>query len=214
MAGRQRSDAGCPRAEGRKRRSWFWMRTSISIKPMGKRSRPWIRSFTLIELMVVLAVIGILAGLLLAAAGGVRNQAARNQAKSEIAALETALGRFQLDNGSYPHSTSANPTLSQATTSYAGGSTTLFTNLMRRTILSNAPTAGLPSYLEPRANMVATNTSPNYFQDPWGYGYGYYWDTNSASSLFSKSTPDIWSTGGQSGTGTQTNRARWITSWD
>jgi len=172
------------------------------------------RSFTLVELMVVVAVIGLLAGILLAAAGGVRNQAARSQAKAEIAALEAALVRYQSDFGIFPHSTNANPTRSNQNpnTSYTAGSRTLFTNLMQRATFSAAPDPGLKAYLEPKVAMVATNVSPNYFTDPWGYAYGYRWDTNAApsGSPFSKSSPDLWSTGGQVGTGTQTNRAKWI----
>ena len=172
-------------------------------------------SFTLIELMVVVAIIGLLAGILLAAAGGVRNQAARSQAKTEIAALETALGRFQLDTGNYPHATNANPAQNnQSPTAYQGGSQTLFTNLMGRDKFSNAPSAGLKAYLDPKPTMVFTNTSStNYFVDPWGYAYGYNWSTNTSSSPFTKSAPDLWSTAGQSGSGAQTNRSKWICNW-
>lgn len=169
-------------------------------------------SFTLIELMMVVAIIGLLAGILLAAAGGVRNQAARSQAKTEIAALETALGRFQLDNGYYPDSTSANPTQNQSPTIYQAGSQALFTNLMGRDRFSNAPSAGLKAYMDPKASMVFTKGSPNYFVDPWGYAYGYNW-TNTTGSQFTKSAPDLWSTAGQTGSGNQTNRSKWICNW-
>lgn len=172
-------------------------------------------SFTLIELMVVVSIIGLLAGILLAAAGGVRSQAARSQAKAEIAALEAALVRYQLDFGIFPHSTNANPTQSNQNPSstYLAGSRILFTNLMGRATFSAVPDPGLKAYLEPKVSMVITNGSPNYFIDPWGYAYGYNWDTNSGSSLFGKSSPDVWSTGGQTGSGTQTNRAKWIANW-
>ena len=75
---------------------------------MRRRSQV-VGSFTLIELLVVIAIIGILAGLLLAAAGGVRGQAARSQAKTEIAALDGALTRFFTDQGFYPGSTGVLP---------------------------------------------------------------------------------------------------------
>jgi len=62
--------------------------------------------------------------------------------------------------------------------------------------------------------MVNTNTlsAGDFFIDPWGYAYGYYW--SGTNSLFGGAVPDVWSTGGQNGTGTQTNRAKWITSWE
>jgi len=191
------------------------MRIRIRVQGMRKVRLRLIRSFTLIELMVVVAIIGLLAGILLAAAGGVRNQAARSQAKAEIAALEAALVRYQSDFGIFPHSTNANPTQSNQnpSTTYLAGSRILFTNLMGRATFSAAPDPGLKAYLEPKVSMVITNGSPNYFIDPWGYAYGYNWDTNSGSSLFGKSSPDVWSTGRQSGSGNQTNRSKWISSW-
>ena len=169
-------------------------------------------SFTLIELMVVMAIVGLLAGILLAAAGGVRNQAARSQAKTEIAALETALRRFQMDNGDFPHATNANPARNnQSPNTYQAGSQTLFINLMGRDRFSDA--SGVKAYLDPKPTMVFTNGNPNYFLDPWGYSYGYHWSTNSSSSPFTKSAPDLWSTAGQIGTGSQTNRSKWICNW-
>jgi len=172
-------------------------------------------AFTLVELMVVVVVIGLLAGIILAAAGGVRNQAARSQAKVEIAALDAALGRFQNDTGTYPDSTTADPATVQAPSNYQSGSTTLFTNLMGRNFYTNVPAAGLKAYLDPKPTMVAKNTSssPNYFTDPWGYPYGYRWDQTNSTSTFNKISPDLWSSGGQSGTGSQTNRNKWIANW-
>ena len=64
--------------------------------------------------------------------------------------------------------------------------------------------------------MVNTNTSgantPDYLIDPWGNAYGYSW--NGSSSLFGGATPDVWSTGGQNGSGSQTNEKKWITGWN
>lgn len=172
-----------------------------------------IGAFTLVELMVVVVVIGLLAGIILAAAGGVRNQAARSQAKVEIAALEAALGRYQAENGTYPDSTSADPATVQPPSNYQAGSTSLFTNLMGRNFYTNVPAAGLKAYLEPKATMVTQTANPNFFSDPWGYPYGYYWSRDSQASVFNKTIPDLWSTGGQLGTGTQTNRSKWISNW-
>ena len=59
-------------------------------------------AFTLIEMMVVVAVIAILAGLVLAAAGGVQKKAARDQAKAEIRMMSVALERYRTAFGAYP----------------------------------------------------------------------------------------------------------------
>ena len=59
-------------------------------------------AFTLVELMVVVAVIGVVAGIVLAAAGGVQKKAARDQTKAEIKSIFVALERYRAANGGYP----------------------------------------------------------------------------------------------------------------
>jgi prepilin-type N-terminal cleavage/methylation domain-containing protein len=175
-------------------------------------------SFTLIELMAVVAIIGILAGLVLGGAGAVRSRAARGQAKAEIAAIEAGLARYQMDFGAYPTAINIstnggayalNPTASQYIGSGNAGQI-LFTNLWGATNYSDT-TAGRKQYLNVKPSMVNTS-GVNYFIDPWGYAYGYYWD--GVKSLNGGAVPDVWSTGGQTGSGTQTNRAKWISSWE
>ena len=145
-------------------------------------------AFTLIELLAVITIIGILAGLTLGAAGAVRRHGATSTAKAEVAALQAACDRYYADNSAYPIGT-ADPTK----TNNPAGSTALFTNLLGSATLSNAPTS--KRYFEPKPAMVSGNN----FIDPWGYNYGYNSDGTNA--------PLIWSTAG----GGNTNR--WITSW-
>ena len=152
-------------------------------------------AFTLIELLAVITIIGILAGLTLGAAGAVRRHGANSTAKAEVAALQAACDRYYADNSIYPVGT-ASPT----TVTAPAGATALFTNLVGSATLTVAPTS--KRYFEPKPAMVYTNTSPNYFIDPWGYAYGYNSDGTNA--------PLIWSTAGQTTAG-GTNK--WITSW-
>lgn len=60
------------------------------------------KAFTLIELLTVIVVILILAGLILAVAGYVQGNAARSRATSEISALSAACESYKADNGVYP----------------------------------------------------------------------------------------------------------------
>ena len=165
-----------------------------SLNPLTPR-RP-VAAFTLIELLAVITIIGILAGLTLGAAGAVRRHGATSTAKAEVAALQAACDRYFADNNTYPIGT-ASPT---NVTAPAGG-TVLFTNLLGSATLTAAPST--KRYFEPKPAMVYTNGSPNYFIDPWGYAYGYNSDGTNA--------PLIWSTAGQTTGGANTNK--WITSW-
>jgi prepilin-type N-terminal cleavage/methylation domain-containing protein len=156
-------------------------------------------AFTLIELLAVITVIGILAGLTLGAAGAVRRHGATSTAKAEVAALQAACDRFYADNNTYPINTNVSPSSSFVPTGYTAAGQVLFTNLLGSANLTAAPNS--KRYFEPKPAMVFTNTSPNHFIDPWGYAYGYNSDGTNA--------PLIWSTAGT--TKGETNK--WITSW-
>jgi general secretion pathway protein G len=58
--------------------------------------------FTLIELMVVIVILGILAGLIVPRIMGRPEEAKQLKARLTIESLETSLRLYKLDNGSYP----------------------------------------------------------------------------------------------------------------
>jgi len=60
-------------------------------------------AFTLIELLTVMAVIAILAGLVLSISGYATKKAATSRAEAETKALAVALDSFKADTGAYPH---------------------------------------------------------------------------------------------------------------
>ncbi len=60
------------------------------------------RGFTLIEIMVVIVILGILAGLIIPRIMGRPEEAKQLKAKIQIESLETALKLYKLDTGNYP----------------------------------------------------------------------------------------------------------------
>ena len=60
------------------------------------------RGFTLIELMVVVVILGILAGLIIPKIMGKPEEAKRLKARMQVEQLEQALKLYYLDNGEYP----------------------------------------------------------------------------------------------------------------
>jgi type II secretion system protein G len=66
------------------------------------------RGFTLIEIIVVVAIIGILSSLLMANFLGARERARDATRKSDIAQIQSALEVFRSDHGYYPPSTGSN----------------------------------------------------------------------------------------------------------
>ncbi len=60
------------------------------------------RGFTLIELVIVMSIIIVLAGLILATSGYVQEKSKRSRTEAEIAAISAALENYKADNGIYP----------------------------------------------------------------------------------------------------------------
>jgi general secretion pathway protein G len=60
------------------------------------------RGFTLVELLLVLTILAILAGIVIPRIAVRGEQARETAAKADIANFSTALGMFEVDNGYYP----------------------------------------------------------------------------------------------------------------
>lgn len=58
--------------------------------------------FSMVELMVVVGIMVILAGLLIAALPGIQSKINRNKVESFLAELEGGLSKYQVDHGIYP----------------------------------------------------------------------------------------------------------------
>lgn len=174
----------------------------IMTSPVSLRQQKTPMAFTLVELLGVITVIGILAGLTLGAAGAVRRHGAKSQAKAEIAALLAACDRYFADNNSYPVATNApEPMKNFDPADYRMAGIALFSNLFGTNQYNRPPLN--KRYFEPKPSMVSnTNSNNAFFVDPWGNAYGYNSDGTNP--------PYIWSTANEK---TSIGTNRWMTSW-
>ena len=131
-------------------------------------------AFTLIELLVTITVIALLAGLTLAAMGGVNQKTTRDKAKAEIAAISNALEQYKSVNDSYPPvASTGNLTLS--------GNATIQPFFVANKISTNA--AG--ELLDPYGNAYLYSTNRSGMKNPASF------DVWSIGKSRSDSTDDI-----------------------
>jgi len=91
------------------------MHTELLIS-LRSRMRRGSRGFTLIELMVVIVILGILAGLIIPRIMGRPDEARQTKARIMIEGIETALKLYRLDNGFYPTTEQGLRALTEAST--------------------------------------------------------------------------------------------------
>jgi prepilin-type N-terminal cleavage/methylation domain-containing protein len=148
-------------------------------------------AFTLIEMLVVMVVIAILAGIVLSIAGLVQNKAARSRAEAEIKALAGGCDAYKADNGSFPQDApltdSLDPRATGTPASYEAASLYLYKQISGDLDANgrNDPNASTPeprSYLSDffKPNNLSVNSSSvgtagyvKFIKDPWGNSYGY-----------------------------------------
>ena len=78
------------------------MRQSLKEKEIRLTRFQQARGFTLIELIVVIVILGLLAGLVVPRLFKHVGQARTATARAQISAFQTALGAYKLDTGSFP----------------------------------------------------------------------------------------------------------------
>jgi len=149
-------------------------------------------AFTLVEMLVVMVVIAILAGLVLSIAGLVQNKAARARCAAEIEALKGGCEAYKGDNGSFPQDTAITDALDPRAVgtppSYEASALFLYQQISGDLNANgrNEPNANPPepkSYLSDffkPTNMSIDSTKPigtagyvRFIKDPWGNSYGY-----------------------------------------
>ena len=179
-------------------------------------------AFTLIELIVVIAIIIVLAGLILSTVGYVQKKGARSRAETEIAAMSAACESYKADNGIYPRDATTSDVLdariSGNPTNYQSASLYLYKQLSG-TNADRTPIAGAKSYFAFKPNQLSPSdqTLPvEFIRDPFGNSYGY--STIQAATGDSTKgynpTFDLWSTSGLTTTPpTAAITQQWIKNW-
>lgn len=171
------------------------------------------QGFTVVELLVVMAIILVLAGLVLATSSYVHNKGARSRAEAEIAAMSAALENYKADNGVYPVDISVDPKTTSNPASYIAGSLALYKALsgdadndVNRSAEKTAFMTFKPNQLSP----ADTTQAVLFIKDPFSNSYGY-------STIFSTDptkgynpTFDLWSTAGSA---SDTGKPGWIKNW-
>ena len=185
-------------------------------------------AFTLIELIAVMAIILILAGLILGIAGHAQHDSAVRRAQAEVKAMESAIEAYKIDNGAYPRDASTTDKLNSSMNFDplpSGSSGSLYQNSSQylyqclsgfdpknpTSIITKPYMEFTPGQLAVGTGGSATTPTPTspymFIVDPFGYSYGYstiyqaVLDTPSATPDPTKGynpTFDLWSTAGYS----------------
>ena len=195
-----------------------------------RRGEPRYNAFTLIELILVVGIIIVLAGLVLSTVGYARKKGARARAETEMAAISAAIENYKADNGVYPSNPDTNgldartmgdPTGTTDPT-YNSSSVYLYVQLSGDINKNRNPTG--KSYMSFKPNMLLPpggNGPVIAIADPFGYSYGYSTAANPQANPTPSGTPgynptfDLWSTAGLTTAGqpTQADQNQWIKNW-
>jgi len=119
-----------------------------------------VAGFTLVELLTVIAIIAVLAGMLMPALSKAMQKAYEGKARSAISSLELAISMYETDMGVYPASTTGTDNANLI--EWLRGTTATVTN----TVGWRGP------YMEFRQKDLSTGANP-VFIDPWDTPYYY-----------------------------------------
>jgi prepilin-type N-terminal cleavage/methylation domain-containing protein len=204
----------------------------FNVSTRGRHSSFSLRGgFTLIELIVVITVIVILAGLVLSTVGYVQKKAARSRAETEIAAIAAACESYKADNGVYPsnldtNALNARTDLDPSAVGYSNASLFLYEKLMGVTTGNRSEVPSTRTYMTFKPSQLAPadqNQPVQFIRDPFGNSYGYSTAGNPQSNPNPIGSPgynptfDLWSTAGVPPSPTPappaTQQGLWIKNW-
>ena len=111
------------------------------------------KSFTLIEIMIVLIIIGILMGLIITGAFNAIKSAKESKAEAVIATLENAVSMYEADMGEYPPSAA------------------FADNSFKAWLEDSSPLPWNGSYMHFKSEDLTSGSDP--VLDPWNKAYKY-----------------------------------------
>jgi type II secretory pathway pseudopilin PulG len=202
-----------------------------------RRREPRDNAFTLIELILVVGIIIVLAGLVLSTVGYARKKSARARAETEIAAISAACENYKADNAIYPRGNAdlsnntpydtdtlgpvndVNPAATPIPNVYTKASLYLYKQLSGD-LAGNRQVTG-KSYMTFKPNMLLPappSTDPVVaIADPFGNSYGYSTKMAATGAGGFNPTFDLWSTAGVAPSPTPnppaTQQDLWIKNW-
>jgi general secretion pathway protein G len=162
-------------------------------------------AFTLIELMAVITIIVILAGLVVGGMGFVSERQAKEKAKVQIALLSKAIEEYKLDMGKYPGSADNTPAAGTISAElydrlfyqgYEYGENPARTDnatdpkATKIYLADLDPTSSKQGWVTNTTSATAKPTASLKILDPWGNEYLYRKGSNAVNPDF-----DLWSKG-------------------
>ena len=193
-------------------------------------------AFTLIELILVVGIIIVLAGLVLSTVGYARKKGARARAETEIAALSAACENYKADNGIYVRGPAADMTVGSTlipmnatdvlnakqngnpiSPSFGKASLYLYTQLSGDVTGLQQPNNKSYFTFKPQMLVVDTSGFVTAIKDPFGNSYGYSTIQAGTQDTTKGYNPtfDLWSTAGLTTDpgSPDTITPQWIKNW-
>jgi len=127
------------------------------------------RGFTLIELMVVIAIIGLLAAIALPKFGDVASQAKVANVQGNISSLRTSIAMFYATDGDYPDLAAHESDLTGADGTDTDGTGIDFTDFYNKTVMPDTPTKSDGTAATNNTVEIATATTSGTEAGGWNY---------------------------------------------
>ena len=170
----------------------------LKTQDSGLKTQPFAfstRSFTLVELLAVIGIIVLLAGVILSTATYVNRKSLEAKTKSQLHQITLALEMYKNWAGYYPIAPSV--AAREYSISHKWDSSTTNNNMALYRALTNRDSTGA-FFLEIKADQIQANgVTTNFLVDPYGNLWGYFSaaDAISRTNQYNQRSYDLWSFG-------------------